>query len=425
MSDCSFPSFFSSPVHCSFESVARGLKNGLTPDISLDDIEEMLPGLATRLSLTVESFFEELDLDEAAEILGEKVGQATQKFGWKTFTKGAPLLLTGIALTSGVPLCIKFLYDVAVYNLSKPALATRYQRTTILNTALSVPKTLFHKVFPKKEEPRSEPIFNKEITRQINNIAQSLQNTRKNKGVFQNILFHGPGGTGKTMIAEKLAKESGMDFVMMSGGDLAQYIKRGEHVTMLNHLMLSVQVGWKPTVLFIDELESLARARGKTVRSELLELQNAFLSHTGTPNKQLILIGATNLLGEIDEAVLTRFDRKIFIGPPAQAEREKIIRQYAEQLFTEAEVENFFSEKQIYYIAKKAAGFTGRALFKMMNEIHNIKVGTEKNQLTKEIRDETVQDFVNQESLVRKLTHQTDPNRSLFSFLRPWFLFGY
>ena len=69
------------------------------------------------------------------------------------------------------------------------------------------------------------------------------------------------------MISHVIAEESGMSYVKMSGGDLAQYIKRGEHVTALNKLMDMLQTSWrpwstKPWVLFIDEAESLCRDRG-------------------------------------------------------------------------------------------------------------------------------------------------------------------
>ena len=39
--------------------------------------------------------------------------------------------------------------------------------------------------------------------------------------MFRNILMHGPPGTGKTLFAKKLAQHSGLDYAIMTGGDVA------------------------------------------------------------------------------------------------------------------------------------------------------------------------------------------------------------
>jgi len=299
------------------------------------------------------------------------------------------------------------------------------QRTTIFTPVSSRIQAAASRaarfILRRPASPKSDPIFNDNISRQIKNISLALTNTYKNGGYFQNILFYGPGGTGKTMIAEKLAKDSNFDFVMMSGGDLAQYIKRGEHVTELNKLMNSVKNGSKPTILFIDEIESLGRDRGKLDRSELLELQNAFLSHTGTASKKLILMGATNRKDDLDEAVLTRFDRKLLVGPPEFKERAKIIEQYAGHFFTQKQRKEFFREKQINAIAEKTEGFTGRMLFKMLNAAYNMQAASSTNKLTQDILDETINDFVEQE---RQLHSKEEPEQAPPSRF-PWNWLGY
>ena len=39
--------------------------------------------------------------------------------------------------------------------------------------------------------------------------------------MFRNVLMHGPPGTGKTLFAKKLAQHSGLDYAILTGGDVA------------------------------------------------------------------------------------------------------------------------------------------------------------------------------------------------------------
>src|SRR5579872_270441 len=61
-----------------------------------------------------------------------------------------------------------------------------------------------------------KPIFNDQLSAEIKEITDSVNNLRKNKGYFQNVLLYGPGGTGKTMVAMEIAKNSKMNFIKMS-----------------------------------------------------------------------------------------------------------------------------------------------------------------------------------------------------------------
>lgn len=251
--------------------------------------------------------------------------------------------------------------------------------------------------------PPPKPIFNKDLTAQINEIVFSTNNLKKNGGYFQNVLLYGPGGTGKTMVAKMIAKNSNMNYVMMSGGDLAQYIKRGEHVTELNKLFESIKSSSSPTILFIDEMESLCGDRKKMDRSELFELLNAFLSHTGEASKQVMIIGATNIPELIDEAVLSRMDRKLEIAPPDVEQRLAILTQYIERFFKASEREEFFSKDLIQEMARKTDGLTGRAVFKMINALSSKKMAKSDNKLTKEDILSVVNQFVSQEENLKRV----------------------
>lgn len=251
-----------------------------------------------------------------------------------------------------------------------------------------------------KKDPKA--YFNDEVTQVIKDFTESTTNTKKHGGYFQNLLLYGPGGTGKTMISKIIAKNSGINYVMMSGGDLAQYIKRGEHVTELNKLFEDAKNSFTPTIITIDECESMCRDRDKMDKQELIELLNAFLNHTGVPSKNFLLVLITNRMEDLDEAVLSRMDHKVFIGPPARTQREQIVEEYAKAFFSKKDMEKFFSQEQRLAIADQVEGLTGRAIFKMMNAIHGKKLASKKNVLTQEMVDSTVKHFVEQEQRIEE-----------------------
>lgn len=302
------------------------------------------------------------------------------------------VLLSSIAMV-GTPLTLLHFYNKAKHNIGRPALALEERRTTTLSTLTNPIKSLWNRVRGDTEPKQIEPVYDEETTRAITRVSRSLINSQKHNGFLQNVLLYGPGGTGKTMIAKKMAQESNMDYIMMSGGSLAQFINRGEHVTELDKLMNSIKNGSRPTVLFIDEAEGLCMDRSKLKDDpKRLELVNAFLSHTGTNNKKMSVILATNRSQDIDPDIKNRMDQAIYVKPPGQAERFKILDLYATQLFTPQEKVVF----DIKNIATSTEGMTGRTLFKLMNAIFTEKAISDDGILTRDMIDETVSMYIKQ-----------------------------
>ena len=246
-----------------------------------------------------------------------------------------------------------------------------------------------------------KPIFSNGIESQINSLIHATKNIVKNDGYLQNLLLYGPGGTGKTMIAEYMLKEAGFNYVIMSGGDLAQFVTKGTHVTEVNALFDSMNKSDLPTLIFIDECESLCGDRGQMQKSESIELVNSFLNHTGKPSKKVMVILTTNRLEDLDSAVLNRMDHKINIQPPALEERIKIIHLYLSQLMSESERSSLFNDDLIKEIADKTAGFTGRTIFKMFNVMAGKRSESDANVLDMGMVMDTLDVFVCQEQAVR------------------------
>lgn len=262
----------------------------------------------------------------------------------------------------------------------------------------------FYNFVKKSMKKDEQPVFNDELQRRIDDLTTSTYNINRNGGYMQNLLLYGPEGTGKTMISKYIAKNSKMNYVMMSGGDLAQYIKRGEHVTELNKLFADAKNSHSPTIVFIDECESLCGDRGKMDKSELIELVNSFLNQTGEPSKKVMVILTTNRKDDLDPAVLSRMDHKLYIGLPEQAERKKIIELYLPTFMTSLERSELFTDEMITSIAKQTEGFTGRTIFKMLNTMSGMRAATSNNKLTEKMVTDTVSAFVKQEADIVKKT---------------------
>ena len=94
--------------------------------------------------------------------------------------------------------------------------------------------TFFGRFRATKELP-PRPIFNADLTQQIETLIQTTKTTKEINGYFQNVILHGEPGTGKTMLAEQIAKSCDLDYVFISAADLEQYDREAANEN--NHAM--------------------------------------------------------------------------------------------------------------------------------------------------------------------------------------------
>ena len=110
------------------------------------------------------------------------------------------------------------------------------------------------------------------------------------------MLFYGPPGTGKTMAAKRLARTSGMDYAIMSGGDVAPL--GGKAVTQLHELFDWSERSRKGLLLFIDEADAFLGRRGDEMSEGLRGALNALLFRTGDQSRDFMVVLATNRPGK-------------------------------------------------------------------------------------------------------------------------------
>jgi transitional endoplasmic reticulum ATPase len=143
------------------------------------------------------------------------------------------------------------------------------------------------------------------------------------------ILLYGPPGTGKTLMAKAVANETNANFISVRGPQLLSKWVGESEKAIRQTFRKARQVS--PTVIFFDELDSLAPSRGGEVGSNVSErVVNQLLTELDglEEMEDVMVIGATNRPDMIDPALIRsgRFDRLVFIGEPGTEGREEIMR---------------------------------------------------------------------------------------------------
>ncbi|HIP29556.1 MAG TPA: ATP-dependent metallopeptidase FtsH/Yme1/Tma family protein [Sulfurospirillum arcachonense] len=204
-----------------------------------------------------------------------------------------------------------------------------------------------------------------EVKEELQEIVDFLKNSAKYKkmGITlpRGVLLVGPPGVGKTLIAKAVAGEAEVPFFYQSGASFVQ-IYVGMGAKRVRELFSHAKAN-APSIIFIDEIDAVGKARGgmrnderESTLNELLTQMDGFEDSSG-----VIVIGATNKMDVIDEALLRsgRFDRRVFIPMPDISDRVKILSIYLKGKPFEGDVKN---------IAKMSVGFSGAALATLVNE---------------------------------------------------------
>ncbi len=205
----------------------------------------------------------------------------------------------------------------------------------------------------------------RDVKEELEEIVDFLKNPQRYRkyGITlpKGVLLVGPPGVGKTMIAKAVAGEASVPFFYQSGATFVQ-IYVGMGAKRVKELFSQAKAN-APSIIFIDEIDAVGKARGgmrnderESTLNQLLTEMDGFEDSSG-----VIVIAATNKIEVIDEALLRsgRFDRRIFISLPDKNDRLEIIKSYMKNKPTSVNLED---------IANMSVGFSGATLATLVNE---------------------------------------------------------
>jgi cell division protease FtsH len=205
-----------------------------------------------------------------------------------------------------------------------------------------------------------------ELVEIINFLKDPQGYSRLGGRVPKGVLLIGPPGTGKTLLARAVAGEASVPFFSISGSEFVEMFV-GVGAARVRDLFEQARQ-MAPAIIFIDELDSLGRARGAYAlggHDEKEQTLNQLLAELDgfDPKTGVVLLGATNRPEILDPALLRagRFDRQVLVDRPDKLGREQILAVHLKKVKLAADVK---SEQ----IAALTPGFTGADLANLVNE---------------------------------------------------------
>ncbi|MGN0431919.1 MAG: ATP-dependent zinc metalloprotease FtsH [Lachnospiraceae bacterium] len=190
--------------------------------------------------------------------------------------------------------------------------------------------------------------------------------TKVGARIPKGVLLEGPPGTGKTLLAKAIAGEANVPFFSISGSDFVEMFV-GVGASRVRDLFSDAKKN-APCIIFIDEIDAVARRRGTGMggghdeREQTLNQLLVEMDGFGV-NEGIIVLAATNRVDILDPAILRpgRFDRKIAVGTPDVGGREDILKVHAKN-------KPLGDDVNLQQIAQTTAGFTGADLENLLNE---------------------------------------------------------
>lgn len=226
-----------------------------------------------------------------------------------------------------------------------------------------------------------------EAKEEIQEIVEFLKKPKKYTDLGAKIpkgaLLVGPPGTGKTLLAKAVAGEAEVPFFSLSGSDFVEMFV-GVGASRVRDLFKQAKEK-APSIIFIDEIDAIGRARGKNPnmgsndeRENTLNQLLTEMDGFGT-NNGVIILAATNRADVLDKALLRagRFDRQIYVDMPDLNERRAIFDVHLKPL-------KKVKDLDIDFLARQTPGFSGADIANICNEAALIAARFDKKQVEKQ-----------------------------------------
>ena len=196
---------------------------------------------------------------------------------------------------------------------------------------------------------------------------------------WKGVLLYGPPGTGKTLLAKALATQGKTTFFNVSPTTFASKWK-GESEKLVR-ILFEMARFYAPSTIFIDEVDSVGTKRtdgeneaSKKVLAEML-VQMDGISELNSGKKEnndingteeikpkfVMVLGATNMPWDLDDALRRRFEKRIYIPLPNKVGREQMFHINFKGI-------NLSNDVNIDTLVQKTEGYSGHDISSVCRE---------------------------------------------------------
>ncbi|MBR0323313.1 MAG: ATP-dependent zinc metalloprotease FtsH [Bacteroidales bacterium] len=206
-----------------------------------------------------------------------------------------------------------------------------------------------------------------EVVEVVDFLKNPKKYTRLGGKIPKGVLLVGPPGTGKTLLAKSVAGEANVPFFSISGSDFVEMFV-GVGASRVRDLFKQAKEK-SPSIIFIDEIDAIGRARSKSPMSGGNDERESTLNQLLTEmdgfgtNSGVIVIAATNRADILDKALMRagRFDRQIYVELPDLIGRKEIFEVHMRKL-------KLADDVNVEFLAKQTPGFSGADIANVCNE---------------------------------------------------------
>ena len=206
-----------------------------------------------------------------------------------------------------------------------------------------------------------------EVVEVVDFLKNPKKYTRLGGKIPKGVLLVGPPGTGKTLLAKSVAGEANVPFFSISGSDFVEMFV-GVGASRVRDLFKQAKEK-SPSIIFIDEIDAIGRARSKSPMSGGNDERESTLNQLLTEmdgfgtNSGVIVIAATNRADILDKALMRagRFDRQIYVELPDLIGRKEIFEVHMRKL-------KLADDVNVEFLAKQTPGFSGADIASVCNE---------------------------------------------------------
>lgn len=275
--------------------------------------------------------------------------------------------------------------------------AIRAEDADNVMSLLSTPDKKFDDIIGAEDAKQELQFF-------VSYMQDPKQYLKKGLSASRGILLYGPPGTGKTMLAKAFAAESKATFIATEGNQFFKGIV-GQGAEMVHKLFATARK-YAPSVIFIDEIDTIARARSgrdtdmaqdnDAILTALFSEMDGFSTNNDKP---VFVLGATNYSVEpgakmtLDPAILRRFDRRILIDLPSLENRKKFLQK-------EINKKNIFdiTGNGLSFLADRSTGMSLAQLSSILDMAIRNAIQNNLDFVTDHVLEEAFEAFTNGES---------------------------